>query len=94
MADTHPPLGGTPGGKSNAAKNDPGDSSPGAPPGVKGDGWATEGFLVETPPDTSASQGDSDILVGSREQCDPKKRYPRIEERQRGDIEPLESEWV
>lgn len=88
-------MGGTPGGKSQASKHDPGDSSPGNDSGVKGDGWATYGFLEETPADPMANQVCADVLgYDKRVECDPKKRFPQVKEEQRGDIEPLKSEWV
>lgn len=94
-AATRPPLGGTPGGKSRASKDDPGETSPGSDSGVKGEAWAVMGFLEEKPADPMANQVCADVLdYDKRVECDPKKRFPLVKEKQRGEIEPLKSEWV
>lgn len=56
--------------------------------------WAKDGFTLVTPPDPSASQGDSDILNGAgREQSILKDSKLRTDF-QRGDIKPLKSDWT
>ena len=93
-AQKRPPEGGTPGGASQASQHDPGNNSPGAPPGIKGEGWATLGFLEEIPPDPYANLTESDSLEGDPEQCHIDDHIKQSQEFQRPRIKPLKSEWV
>jgi len=94
VATKRPPLGGTPGGKSNAASHDPGDNSPGAPTGVKGEDWNQLGFLEEVPPDNYATLTESDSLLNKPTQCHPDEHFKQSQEAQRPRIKPLKSDWV